>query len=133
MDNVAMDLAGVQRWLDAYIAAWRSYDRDAITALFSPDVDYRPNPYAKPLRGPQAVAQAWIEENDPPDTWSADYRAVAVNGDLGVGRGVTRYRARDGRPEREYANVFLVRFDPEGRCREYVEWFVKRPENSPAA
>jgi hypothetical protein len=24
----------VQRWLDAYIDAWRSYDREAIGALF---------------------------------------------------------------------------------------------------
>lgn len=123
-----MDLAGVQRWLDAYVAAWRSYDPQAIRALFNADVVYRPSPYAQPLNGPDAVANAWIEENDPPDSWTADYHAIAVNGDLGVGRGITRYRARDGRPAQEYANLFLLRFDDQGRCREYDEWFVKRRE-----
>jgi ketosteroid isomerase-like protein len=128
-----MDLGAVQRWLDDYIAAWRSYDPQAIKALFSPDVAYWPSPYVEPLRGPEAVAKAWIEENDPPDSWTADYRAVAVAGDIGVGRGITLYRARDGRPEKEYANLFLLRFDDQGRCREYTEWFMKRPEKTPAA
>ena len=27
----------VQRWLDDYVAAWHSYDPDAIRALFAPD------------------------------------------------------------------------------------------------
>src|SRR3954451_17695436 len=31
----------VQAWLDAYVAAWRSYERDAIVALFTDDVSYR--------------------------------------------------------------------------------------------
>jgi len=83
------------------------------------------------LRGPEAIATAWIADTDPPGSWTADYQAVAVTGEVGVGRGVTRYQAGDGRPEREYASVFLLRFDERGRCREYVEWWVKRPPKSP--
>jgi hypothetical protein len=30
----------VAAWLDAYVAAWRSYDPDAIGALFSKDATY---------------------------------------------------------------------------------------------
>ncbi len=123
-------MAGVQRWLDAYVAAWRSYDPGDIRALFTEDAVYRPLPYNEPLRGREAIAEAWIAEADPPGSWTADYRAVAVTGELGVGRGVTRYQARDRRPEREYANLFLLRFDERGRCREYVEWWGKRPPRS---
>jgi uncharacterized protein (TIGR02246 family) len=123
-------MARVQRWLDAYVAAWRSYDPGEIKALFTEDAVYRPLPYDKPLRGREAIAKAWIAGRDPPDSWTADYRAVAVTGDVGVGRGVTRYRAVGRRSEREYANVFILRFDERGRCREYVEWWVKRPAGS---
>ncbi len=125
------DMAAVQRWLDAYVAAWRSNNRAEITALFTEDTVYRPLPYDEPLRGPEAIATAWIADTDPPGSWTADYQAVAVTGEVGVGRGVTRYQAGDGRPEREYASVFLLRFDERGRCREYVEWWVKRPPKSP--
>ena len=36
-----MEKADVSRWLDDYVQAWKSYDRDAIGALFSDDVSYR--------------------------------------------------------------------------------------------
>ncbi len=39
----------VQAWLDAYVAAWRSYERDAIVALFTDDVSYAYHPYDEPL------------------------------------------------------------------------------------
>ena len=124
------DVAAVQRWLDAYVAAWRSNDRADITALFTEDAVYRPLPYDQPLRGGEATARAWIADPDPPGSWTADYQAVAATGEVGVGRGVTRYRAGGGRPEREYANVFVLRFDEQGRCHDYVEWLVKRPGKS---
>ena len=34
-----MTREGVQAWLDAYVAAWRTYE--GITDLFSPDAEYR--------------------------------------------------------------------------------------------
>jgi len=120
-------MAGVQRWLDAYVAAWRSYDPGEIKALFAEDAIYRSLPYDEPLRGREAIAKAWIADTDPPDSWTADYKAAAVTGEVGVGQGITRYRAGAGRPEREYANIFLFRFDEQGRCREYTEWWIKGP------
>ena len=56
----------VQAWLDAYVAAWRSYDRDAIVALFTDDVSYAYHPYDEPLRGAEAVADSWLEKQDDP-------------------------------------------------------------------
>ena len=36
-----MNREDVNRWLAAYIDAWKSYDRDRIGALFSEDAEYR--------------------------------------------------------------------------------------------
>ena len=34
--------------------------------------------------------------------------------------------------DREFANVFVCRFDDEGRCREFTEWYMRRrPEAIP--
>ena len=52
----------VQAWLDAYVAAWRSYERDAIVTLFTDDVSYRYLPFDEPLRGAEAVADSWLAE-----------------------------------------------------------------------
>jgi hypothetical protein len=35
----------LQRWLDAYVEAWRTYDPAAIGALFSEDATYAYHPY----------------------------------------------------------------------------------------
>ena len=38
----------VQRWLDDYVAAWRSYDPEAIGDLFGEDAEYRYHPWDEP-------------------------------------------------------------------------------------
>ena len=55
-------------------------------------------------------------------------RAVlAVDGDVFVAHGRTRYLTDDRREvDREFANVFVCRFDAEGRCREFTEYYMRR-------
>ena len=125
-----MDDTGFQRWLDAYVEAWRTYDEDAIAGLFAEDAVYRYHPYDvgdEVVSGRAAIVASWREERDDPDSWSAEYRPWAVDGDRAVAVGVSRYFGADGTTvEREYHNVFLCRFDGEGRCREFTEYFMRR-------
>jgi hypothetical protein len=122
-----MDVESVSKWLDAYVAAWRSYDRRAIADLFSEDVTYRYHPYDRPESGRDRVVDAWLEDPDARDSWDASYEPVAIDGDIAVAKGVTRYHAREGRRERVYHNVFLITFDDAGRCRDFVEYYMKAP------
>jgi hypothetical protein len=112
----------VQRWLDAYVEAWRSYDRDAIEALFSEDAAHRYHPYDEPLRGRAAIADSWLEEPDEPGSWEARYEPWIVAGDRAVSVGETRYT--DGEV---YFNIWQLSFDEEGRCSDFVEWFMQPP------
>src|SRR5436189_166561 len=57
-----MDRADIARWLAAYVDAWKSYDREAIGALFTDDVKYRYHPYAESVEGRQAVVESWRGE-----------------------------------------------------------------------
>jgi ketosteroid isomerase-like protein len=123
-----MDEQSFQRWLDAYVEAWRSYDRDAIADLFSEDAEYRYHPWDEPERGRETIVTGWLEEPDDPATWTAEYRPWLVSGDDAVAVGVSRYLAGDGTLEREYHNVFLCRFDGDGRCREFTELFLRRSD-----
>ena len=137
MDEVIeTDKAKVDRWLEAYVAAWKSYDRGEIAALFSEDVSYRYHPYDEPVRGRDAVVASWLGEGDAagasardePGTYEASYRTIAVDGDTAVATGRSRYRPSPGAPShRVYHNCFVMRFDERGRCREFTEWYMKRP------
>ena len=112
------------RWLDAYVDAWRTYDRAAIEALFSEDATYLHHPWDEPLVGRDAIVNDWIDNPDEAGTWAAEYRPWIVNGTDGVATGVSRYDDQDG--QREYHNVFLCRFDADGRCREFTEIYLRR-------
>lgn len=112
----------VTRWLDAYMDAWRSYDPEAIGALFRDDATYRYHPWAAPVVGRDAIVAGWLANRDEPGTWSAEYHPWAVEGDRAVATGVSRYDNADGK--QTYHNVFLIRFDPDGRCAEFSEVYA---------
>ena len=119
-----MDHAAFQVWLDRYIAAWRSADPAEIGALFSVDAEYFYGPYRDPVRGRDAILSDWTTDPDAPGSWEAEYRPLAVDGDVAVATGESRYA--NGRT---YSNIFVCRFDGDGRCTEFREWFMERPRN----
>jgi ketosteroid isomerase-like protein len=131
-----MEHGAVVTWLEAYVEAWRSYDRAQIEALFSDDVKYRYHPYDEPVEGRRAVVESWLGEGDDEGastrdaegTYEASYEPVAVDGDVAVATGTSTYTREPGGPvEKVYDNCFVIRFDGDGRCREFTEWFMKRP------
>jgi hypothetical protein len=121
----------VDRWLADYVEAWMTYDRDKIEALFAEDIAYRYDP----IQGRDEVIKAWVAEGDhreagtrdDPGTYEASYRVFAVDGDAAVATGTSSYRDEaDGPVARVYDNCFLMRFDSDGRCSEFTEWFMQR-------
>jgi ketosteroid isomerase-like protein len=131
-----MERGNVAGWLVDYVQAWKSYDPEAIGALFTDDVKYRYHPYDEPVEGRDAVVEAWLGEGDhegastkdEEGTYDATYEPVAVDGDVAVATGAsTYYKEPGGAVDKVYDNCFVMRFDSEGRCREFTEWFIKRP------
>jgi hypothetical protein len=128
----------VDRWLDAYVEAWKTYDRSQVEALFAEGISYRYHPGDDPIEGRDSVVESWLGEGDhsdassrdEPDTYDAGYTAFAVAGDSVVATGTSTYRDRPGGPvARVYDNCFVMRFDSDGRCSEFTEWFVQRKKS----
>ena len=123
-----MDRQGFQSWLDRYVAAWKSYDEADIKSLFSDDCVYRysPDP-AEPAvyQGRDAIAQSWLESKDEPNTYDAKYEPLAVDGDTFVANGVTRYFNADGSQRDEFYNVYVCRFNEEGECATFTEYWMQ--------
>jgi hypothetical protein len=123
-----MERADVQRWLDAYVQAWLTYEPEAIGVLFSEDAVCYYHPYDEPVRGRAAIVASWLEPSlrDTAGTYTAHYEPVAVDGMVAVSNGRSRYFEADGTTQKtEFDNIFLLRFDEEGRCREFREWYME--------
>jgi len=117
----------VQRWLDDYANAWRSYDAEEIGELFSPDAESRYHPWDEPLVGRDAIVADWLEHRDELGTYEGRYAPYAVDGDRAVAVGESRYTNPDGSFRTLYYNAWALRFDAEGRCRSFTEYFMELP------
>jgi hypothetical protein len=117
----------VSAWLDRYIQAWKTYDKEAIGALFSDDVLYYYSPFHDPVRGRAAIVASWLEQPDQAGTYDAHYEPVLIEGDRALTNGRSRYFEQDGKTlKTEYDNIFVLRFDEQGQCKEYREWFMEK-------
>jgi hypothetical protein len=85
------------------------------------------------LRAPARITPiTGASDRDKPGTYDAAYRAVAVDGDVAMATGSSTDLSSPGGPVDEvYDNCFVMRFDAAGRCREFTEWYVRRPRLSP--
>jgi ketosteroid isomerase-like protein len=128
------DRATVQRWLDAYVAAWIAYDAAMIADLWSEDaVWYRP--FGVRATGREAITSEWMAERHLFDAggYDAAYEPIAIDGGIVVTHGRTRFiDAQTGAMRGEFDNVWVLRFTPDGRCAEFHEWYAGRPEHDPS-
>ncbi len=122
---MTLDRAAFQEWLDRYVEAWKSYDPQAIGDLFSEDAEYRYHPQDDPEKGRATIVAAWLDEPDEPGRYDGKYEPLAIDGENHVATGWSRYFDENGELEDDYCNIYLCRFDAEGRCREFTEWWIQ--------
>jgi hypothetical protein len=136
-----MDRSTVQAWLDRYRHAWETYDAGEIGSLFSTDATYRYHPWDDRdavVRGREAIVASWVAPQggatgrDAPGTYEGSYEPFAIDGDRAVAMGSSTYWADATRSlvKAVYHNVFLLEFDPDGRCRSFTEVFAEQPSSA---
>ena len=88
--------------------------------LFTHDASYRQEPYRTPVVGLTDIARMWEAERAGPDeAFRMTSEVVAVDGDTAVARVEVWY----GDPvTEEFRDLWIMRFDREGRCRSFEEW-----------
>jgi ketosteroid isomerase-like protein len=125
-DRATIDRAAAADWVARYERAWQSNDPAHIGALFTDDATYQVTPMADAWRGREAIVKGWLDRQDDPGTWTFESDVLACEDDLAVVRGVTRYKE----PYPTYENLWLIRLDPDGRAREFIEFWMEheRPD-----
>lgn len=111
----------VSQWMEGYIQAWNSNDPVDIGILFSDNAHYYTAPYRQPWSGRDAIIAGWLGRKDEPDDFEFRYEIVGVSQDIGFIRGWTRYIKQ----EADFSNLWVVRLDDEGRCEEFIEWWMQ--------
>jgi len=123
------DREALSLWTEGYVRAWESNDPVEIAALFTGDARYFPEPHEAPWEGRDTIVREWLEHKDEPGDHTFRWDVLAVDGDLGFVRGWTTY-LRD--PPTRYGNLWVARLEDDGRANEFVEWWGRVPEDTPA-
>ena len=116
-----MDASHAEGWVDRYVRAWSSNDPGEIGDLFTDDARYYTAPYRQPWSGREAIVEGWLDRKDLPGQWGFRYEVLGTSGDLAFVRGWTTYPEDD---PAEYSNLWVIRLGPDGRCSEFIEWWM---------
>lgn len=115
-----MDWERALAWVADYERAWRTPGTDVLADIFTADATYQQAPYLEPVAGLGAIARMWEAERDGPDEeFRLTSQRVALEGDTAVVRVEVRY---GGLVPREYRDLWVLRFAPDGKCRAFEEW-----------
>jgi ketosteroid isomerase-like protein len=119
-------------WLRRYGEAWQAGDPLAAVRLFSDDAAYHETPFAAPMVGGEAIRRYWTEgARDSQREIRFAAQPVGVDGDTGHARWQASFIRVATGARVELDGVLAARFAPDGRCREFREWWHRR--ETPAA
>ena len=119
----------VERWLAAYVRAWQSYDRYEIGDLFTEDATWW-EPFGVRAQGRAEIVAGWLAEQhlDDPGGYDGRYECIAIDGDLVVCHGRTRFvDPATGQDRAVFDNIWVLRFGSDNRCSEFHEWYARGP------
>lgn len=108
-------------WMDGYVLAWSSNQEEHIRALFTPEAVYDPQSADGEWEGIDEIVVRWQEIADVEDNWDFMWQPLVETDDLAVVTGRTRYIE----PPVSYRNLWVIRFDEEGRCYDFTEWYIE--------
>lgn len=113
-----MDSASLQQWIEQYERAWRTEGTDVLAELFTDDVVYSASPWADPITGLAALGEFWdAQRESAAEQFSMTSEIVALDGSVGVVRVSVEYGSGD-----RWRDLWIVRFDEDGRCAAFEEW-----------
>lgn len=111
-------------WMDQYVLAWSSNETEHIEALFTEDAVYDPQTADGEWDGRDEIVARWQEIEDTEDNWDFEWQPIVENDDLAIIKGRTNYFD----PPVSYRNLFIIRFDEEGRCSDFTEWYIEEED-----
>ena len=118
------DSTTLTAWVNDYLHAWDSNEPDDIRAMFTEDAEYRTAPFHAPRIGLDAIVAGWLEDRDEPGDHEFEWTELGIDGDVAFVEGETRYTSG-----RRHANLWVIRFAPDGRATSFTEWYMEHPES----
>ena len=128
-----MDEGEVGKWLADYGRAWEQGDAKAVMTLFSPGALYYETPFSAPIVGLDAIHDYW-KAGAGQSQRDVSFRCTVLSAvrDSALARWQATFTRVPSGVGVRLDGVLLARFDEQGRCAEFREWW-HREETPPGA
>ena len=119
-----------EQWIERYRRAWERADADEIVELFTPDACYRSSVFREPYLGSEAIRGYWQRAAGTQREVSVIMgRPVTAPARVAVEWWTTMIDPDEG--EITLPGCLLLRFAPDGRCRDLWEYWQAEPGRRP--
>ncbi len=114
-------------WLRRYGEAWIAGDPWAALKLFTDDAAYYETPFEPPMVGSDAIRRYWTEgAQDSQRNVTVAAQPIGLDGDTAYARWQATFERLPAGSFVELDGVLAASFAPDGRCREFREWWHRR-------
>jgi hypothetical protein len=122
-----MTEAALADWLDSYGHAWRTKDPDAAASLWAPDGIYCWGPFVEPIRGRDAIREAWARATSQQAEIDFGYELFGLTPKGGIARWWCALQLLSRGHLLRHEGIFLVNLDADSLCTSFQEWWVEDP------
>jgi hypothetical protein len=105
----------VTSWINEYVRAWETNDRDDIGALFTEDAEYHEGPFDTEWIGREDIIEGWRSRwGWQQGGWTFESTITSIDGLTAVVTGIGHYTELG-----DFDNVWTVSFNEFGRCTRF--------------
>lgn len=115
-----------QDLLEEYKRAWESRDPDAAVELFSPEAEYREDPFEEPLRGANAIRAYWNEAAEAQVHVEFDAERIWVSGRTVLASWHAAFTRRATAQRVRLRGFMTLEVDERGKVWRFREWWHRR-------
>lgn len=116
-----IDRKTVNDWMEELRAAWEGRDVQRALALFKTTDVYYERPF-KPGTTQEEIHGYWKDIVNLVDI-RLSFDVIAIDGDTACVQWDNWFKAATGKPEQHLNGIFLIRYDGDGNCREFRQWW----------
>ncbi|MBT8445770.1 MAG: nuclear transport factor 2 family protein [Gammaproteobacteria bacterium] len=123
--------ADLERWLQAYQAAWESRDAEQAAGLFTANASYRVNPFETAHQGRDQIRRYWAEVTRDQQDVRFSYEVLAVSGNTGIAQWHAEFSARSTGAAIALDGIFVLDFASADKCQRLREWWHLKVDEAP--
>jgi len=118
----------VEKWMDALKRCWEQKEYSVLEDVLADKLMYYESPFGPPLKSKAQVISQWKTDLPKQKNITFNYDIVKTWGNQGLVHWEATFTRVPTSENVGLDGVFLIKFDSEGKCIFFKQWWVVKPK-----